>query len=83
MLDHFSCSELVCSTTGEVHLASGFGAALEHFRITLDAPIYLTIACRSPADNAKVSGYPPSLYLTINEYQTTCATCAVGEICKT
>ena len=77
MLDHFSRSELACPTTGEVHLASGFGEALGQLRIKFDAPIYLTSACRSPSHNVKVRGHPRSLHLTINEHHTTGGTCAV------
>ncbi|MDP6254135.1 MAG: hypothetical protein QGG45_05540 [Alphaproteobacteria bacterium] len=47
MLDHFSRSELACPTTDELRLATGFGEALERLRVELDAPIYLTSACRS------------------------------------
>ena len=63
MLDHFSRSELACPTTDQVRLATGFGEALEKLRIKLDAPIYLTSACRSPSHNAKVNGHPRSLHL--------------------
>ena len=48
MLDHFSRSELACPTTDELRLATGFGEALERLRVELDAPIYLTSACRPP-----------------------------------
>jgi len=47
MLDHFSHSELACPTTDQVRLATSFGEAVEKLRIKLDAPIYLTSACRS------------------------------------
>ena len=80
MLEHFSHSELACPTTGELRLASGFGEALEQLRIKLDAPIYLTSACRSPSHNAKVRGHPRSLHLTINEHHTTGGTCAVDAV---
>jgi hypothetical protein len=53
MLDHISQSELAYSTTGKVHLSAGFGEALEHLRVELDEPIYLSSACRSPLHNAK------------------------------
>ncbi len=66
MLDHFSRSELACPTTDELRLATGFGEALERLRVELDAPIYLTSACRSPTHNAKVGGHPRSLHLTVN-----------------
>ena len=59
MLDHFSRSELACPTTDELRLATGFGEALERLRVELDAPIYLTSACRSPTHNAKVGGVQP------------------------
>jgi hypothetical protein len=61
MFDHFSRSELACPTTGEVRLAPGFGKALKQLRLKLDAPIYLTSACRSPGHNATVRGHPRSL----------------------
>ena len=61
MLDHFSRSELAWPTTGEVRLAPCFGEALKQLRIKLDAPIYLTSACRSPGHNAEVRGHPRSL----------------------
>ncbi|MEE1554844.1 MAG: D-Ala-D-Ala carboxypeptidase family metallohydrolase, partial [Alphaproteobacteria bacterium] len=66
MLDHFSRSELACPTTDELRLATGFGEALERLRVELDAPIYLTSACRSPTHNARVDGHPRSLHLTVN-----------------
>ena len=66
MLDHFSRSELACPTTDELRLATGFDEALERLRVELDAPIYLTSACRSPVHNAKVGGHLRSLHLTVN-----------------
>jgi len=63
MLNHFSHSELACPMTDELRLATGFGKALERLRVELDAPIYLTSACRSPMHNAKVRGHPRSLHL--------------------
>ena len=48
MLDHFSRSELACPTTDQVRLAAGFGETLERLRVELDAPTYLSSACRSP-----------------------------------
>ena len=66
MLDHFSRSELTCPTTDQVRLAAGFGEALERLRVELDVPIYLNSACRSPLDNAKISGHPRSLHLIVN-----------------
>ena len=80
MLNHFSRSELACPTTGELRLASGFGEALEQLRIKLDAPIYLTSACRSFGHDAKAHGHPRSLHLTVNEYNETGGTCAVDVI---
>jgi len=80
MLDHFSHSELACPTTDQVRLAPGFGEALEQLRLKLDAPIYLTSACRSPGHNTKVRGHPRSLHLTINEHHTTGGTCAVDTV---
>ena len=77
MLHHFSHSELACPTTDQVRLAAGFGEALERLRVELDAPIYLTSACRSPMHNAKVGGHPCSLHLTVNEHWGTGGTCAV------
>ena len=69
MLDHFSHSELACPTTDQVRLAAGFGEALEKLRIKLDAPIYLTSACRSPMHNSKISGHPRSLHLIVNGHR--------------
>ncbi len=66
MLDHFSRSELACPTTDELRLATGFGEALERLRVELDAPIYLTSACRSPVHKAKVDGHLCSLHLIVN-----------------
>ena len=80
MLDHFSRSELACPTTDELRLATGFGEALERLRVELDAPIYLTSACRSPTHNAKVGGHPRSLHLTVNEHHGTGGTCAVDAV---
>ena len=42
MFDHFSHSELACPMTGQVHIATGFGEALERLRVELDELIYLT-----------------------------------------
>ena len=80
MLDHFSRSELACPTTDELRLATGFGEALERLRVELDAPIYLTSACRSPIHNTKVDGHPRSLHLTVNEYWGTGGCCAVDVV---
>ena len=80
MLDHFSYSELACPTTDQVRLAAGFGEALEKLRIKLDAPIYLTSACRSPMHNAKVDGHPRSLHLIVNGHWGTGGTCAVDVV---
>ena len=77
MPDHFSHSELACPTTDQVRLATGFGEALERLRVELDVPIYLNSACRSPLDNAKISGHPRSLHLVINSHWGTGGTCAV------
>ena len=77
MPDHFSHSEFAYPTTGEVRLATGFGEALERLRVELDAPIYLTSACRSPLHNAKISGRPRSLHLVINSLWATGGCCAV------
>jgi hypothetical protein len=80
MLDHFSRSELACPMTDELRLATGFGEALERLRVELDAPIYLTSACRSPIHNTKVDGHPRSLHLTVNEYWGTGGCCAVDVV---
>ena len=80
MLDHFSHSELACPTTDQVRLAAGFGEALERLRVELDAPIYLTSACRSPLHNAKVDGHPRNLHLIINGHWGTGGTCAVDVV---
>ena len=77
MLDHFSHSELACPTTDQVRLAAGFGEALEKLRIKLDAPIYLTSACRSPSHNAMVREHPRRLHLIVNGHWGTGGTCAV------
>ena len=77
MLDHFSHSEPACPTTNQVRLAAGFGEALEKLRITLDEPMHLTSACRSPLHNAKINGHPQSLHLTIDGLWRTGGTCAV------
>ena len=66
MLNLFLRSELACPTTPEVRLATGFCEALERLRVELDAPIYLTSACRSPKHNAKVGGHPRKLHSRIN-----------------
>ena len=66
MLDYYSHSEPACPTTDQVRLATGFGEALEKLRIKLDAPIYLTSACRSSSHNAKVNSHPRSLHLIVN-----------------
>ena len=71
MLDNFSRSELACPTTDQVRLDAGFGEALEKLRIKLNAPIYLTSACRSPSHNAKVNGHPGSLHLASNSHWDT------------
>ena len=80
MHDHFSHSELACPTTDQVCLASGFGEAVEKLQIKLDAPIYLTSACRSPLHNAKVRGHPRSLHLIVNDHWGTGGTCAVDVV---
>ena len=80
MLDHFSRSELACPTTDELRLATGFGEALERLRVELDAPIYLTSACRSPTHNARVDGHPRSLHLTVNGHWGTGGCCAVDAV---
>ena len=80
MLDHFSHSELACPTTDQVRLTAGFGEALEKLRIKLDAPIYLTSACRSPMHNAKVDGHPRSLHLIVNGHWGTGSTCTVDVV---
>jgi hypothetical protein len=80
MLNHFSHSELACPTTGELRLASGFGEALERLRVELDAPIYLSSACRSPNHNAKVGGHPHSLHLTVNDHWGTGGCCAFDAV---
>ena len=80
MLDHFSRSELACPTTDELRLATGFGEALERLRVELDAPIYLTSACRSPTHNAKVGGHPRSLHLTVNGHWGTGGCCAIDAV---
>ena len=77
MHNHFSHSELACPATDQVRLAAGFGEALEHLRVELDEPIYLTSACRSPLHNAKINGHPQSLHLVINSHWGTGGTCAV------
>ncbi len=77
MLDHFSRSELACPTTDELRLATGFGEALERLRVELDAPIYLSSACRSPTHNAKVGGHPRSLHLVVNSHWGTGGCCAI------
>jgi len=66
MLNLFSRSELACPTIPEVRFTTGFCEALERFRVKLDAPIYLTSACRSPKYNAKVGGHPRKLHSRIN-----------------
>jgi hypothetical protein len=66
--------------TDELRLATGFGEALERLRVELDAPIYLTSACRSPIHNTKVDGHPRSLHLTVNEYWGTGGCCAVDVV---
>ena len=66
MLNLFLRSELACPTTPEVRLATGICEALERLRVELDAPIYLTSACRSPKHNAKVGGHPRNLHSIIN-----------------
>ena len=77
MLDNFSRSELACPTTDQVRLAISFGEALEKLRIKLDAPIYLTSACRSSSHNAMIREHPRSLHLVINSNWGTGGTCAV------
>ncbi len=77
MLDHFSRSELACPTTDELRLATGFGEALGCLRVELDAPIYLTSACRSPVHNVTVGGHLRSLHLTVNGHWGTGGSCAV------
>ena len=80
MLDHFSRSELACPTTDELRLATGFGEALERLRVELDAPIYLSSACRSPTHNAKVGGHPRSLHLVVNSHWGTGGCCAIDAV---
>ncbi len=80
MRDHFSRSELACPTTDELRLATGFGEALERLRVELDAPIYLTSACRSPTHNAEVGGHPRSLHLTVNDHWGTGGCCAIDAV---
>ena len=80
MLDHFSRSELACPTTDQVRLATSFGEALEKLRIKLDAPIYLTNACRSPLHNAKAREHPRGLHLIVNGHWGTGGTCAVDVV---
>ena len=80
MLDHFSHSELACPTTDQVRLSAGFGEALERLRVELDAPIYLTSACRSPQHNAKVRRHPRSLHLIVNDHWGTGGCCAIDAV---
>ena len=80
MLDHFSHSELACPATDELRLATGFGEALERLRVELDAPIYLSSACRSPSHNEKVRGHPHSLHLTVNDHWGTGGCCAIDAV---
>ena len=80
MLDHFSRSELACPMTDELRLATGFGEALERLRVELDAPIYLSSACRSPIHNAKMGGHPHSLHLTVNGHWGTGGCCAIDAV---
>ena len=80
MLDNFSHSELACPTTDQVRLAPGFGEALEHLRVELDEPIYLTSACRSPSHNAKVREHLRNLHLVVNGHWGTGGTCAVDVV---
>ena len=80
MLDHFSRSELACPTTEKLRLAAGFGEALERLRVELDAPIYLSSACRSPSHNEKVRGHPHSLHLTVNDHWGTGGCCAIDAV---
>ena len=48
-----------------------FGEALEHSRIKLHQPVYITSARRSPMHNTKVSDHPRSLHLTVNIHYRT------------
>ena len=80
MLNLFPRSELACPTTPEERLATGFCEALERLRVELDAPIYLTSACRSPLHNAKINGHPRNLHLIINGHWGTGGTCAVDVV---
>ena len=66
MLDHFSRSEIASQKKGKIRPALGPGEALEELRIKLDEAIYLTSACRSPSDNAKVRRRRTAAHLTIN-----------------
>jgi len=80
MLDHFSHSELACSTTDQVRPAAGFGEALERLHVELDAPMHLTSACRSPLHNAKINGHPRSLHLIVHGHWGTGGTYAVDVV---
>ena len=66
--------------TDELRLATGFGEALERLRVELDAPIYLSSACRSPSHNEKVRGHPHSLHLTVNDHWGTGGCCAIDAV---
>ena len=77
MLDHFSHSELVCPTIGQLRLAVDFGEALERLRVELDEPVYLNSACRWPMRNTKAGAHPRSLHLIVNGHWGTGGTCAV------
>ena len=61
MLDHFSRSELACPTTGELRLATGFGEALKHLRVELDAPMFRRD--RNAITFDPLSFYPAILYV--------------------
>ena len=66
MLKLFSRSEPAYPTTLEVRLLTDYCEAMERLRVKLDAPLYLTSACRSPKHDAKIGGHPHNFHSMIN-----------------
>ena len=63
-----------------MRIATSFCEALELLRVELDAPIYLTSACRSPKHNAKVGGHPRNLHSMVNGHLRIGRICAVAAV---
>jgi hypothetical protein len=77
MLKNFTREELQCPGTKKVHLALGFGEALQGLRDAYGKPLKINSACRSAEYNRAVLGHPRSLHVYDSPHWPTGGCCAV------